>query len=208
MNESNEFTLKTEIRITKIDEKEKLFYQNKYINFVLFEQPNEIISNGLEIPSSVASIGSCFFRECSSLSKISIPSSATSIGDFAFTNCTSLIHISIPSSITTIGGSIFSACWRLKKIQIIPNKNERIKLINDTFLIFKSSKSENFDTLIWTKNDIKTANISPIITKRGSSAFYGCTSLTRISIPSSITSIGDDIIHSMLEFRKYTNYSK
>ena len=45
MNESNEFTLKTEIRITKIDEKEKLFYQNKYINFVLFEQPNEIISN-------------------------------------------------------------------------------------------------------------------------------------------------------------------
>lgn len=62
MNESNEFTLKTEIRITKIDEKEKLFYQNKYINFVLFEQPNEIISNGLEIPSSVASIGSCFFQ--------------------------------------------------------------------------------------------------------------------------------------------------
>ena len=87
MNESNEFTLKTEIRITKIDEKEKLFYQNKYINFVLFEQPNEIISNGLEIPSSVASIGSCFFSECSSLSKISIPSSATSIGDYAFSGC-------------------------------------------------------------------------------------------------------------------------
>ena len=62
------------------------------------------------IPSSVTTIRSRIFHECSSLTQITIPSSVTEIGSSAFRLCSSLRQITIPSSVTKIGDSVFMYC--------------------------------------------------------------------------------------------------
>ncbi|MDR1094303.1 MAG: leucine-rich repeat protein, partial [Clostridiales bacterium] len=76
---------------------------------------------GIEIPSSVTSIGRCAFYNCSGLTSIEIPSSVTSIGDYAFENCSGLTSIVIPSLVTSIASGTFSGCSGLKSIKIPPS---------------------------------------------------------------------------------------
>ena len=93
------------------------------------------------IPSSVTSIGSYAFRDCSNLTSIDIPSSVTSIGErtfdscsaletvtfgdnsqlesigtYTFTNCSKLTSIEIPSSVTSIGERTFNSCSALETV--------------------------------------------------------------------------------------------
>ena len=83
----------------------------------------ETATNGLifgckntTIPSSVTSIGSCAFYDCSGLTGISIPNSVTSIGNDAFFYCTRLTSVSIPSSVTSIGDHAFYCCYGLTSV--------------------------------------------------------------------------------------------
>jgi hypothetical protein len=66
--------------------------------------------------SSVRSIGTRVFVNCSKLSSITIPSSVTSIGTNAFSSCTSLTSVTIPSNVTNIGHQAFSGCSGLKAV--------------------------------------------------------------------------------------------
>ncbi len=70
------------------------------------------LSEELEIPGSVISIGQHAFRQCSSLSgDLMIPDSVTSIGDAAFGLCTGLSgELKLPERITSIGAATFVGC--------------------------------------------------------------------------------------------------
>ena len=70
------------------------------------------------IPSSVTSIGSQAFSDCTSLASITIPSSVTSIGLQAFYNCSSLTSITIPDSVTSIGTWAFNNCTSLTTVNV------------------------------------------------------------------------------------------
>ena len=72
----------------------------------------------VEIPNSVTSIGSSAFSECSSLATIEIPNSVTSIGSSAFEGCTGLTAVEIPNSVTSIGSSAFEGCTGLTAVEI------------------------------------------------------------------------------------------
>ena len=72
------------------------------------------------IPTSVTSIGSSAFYNCSSLTSVTIPNSVTTIGNSAFRDCNSLTTVTIPNSVTSIGSSAFQNCRGLTSI-IIPN---------------------------------------------------------------------------------------
>lgn len=68
------------------------------------------------IPSSVTTIGSSAFTECSALSWPMIPSSVTTIGSSAFFGCYAFTDVFIPETVTEFGSSIFQACMGLKNI--------------------------------------------------------------------------------------------
>ena len=53
-----------------------------------------------------------------SIKYLYIPSSVTSIGSSAFSDCSSLQSITIPSSVTSIGSSAFSGCYLVRYIKI------------------------------------------------------------------------------------------
>jgi len=79
---------------------------------------NSKLTQVLNIPTSVTSIGTNAFEDCIALTSITIPTSVTSIGLSSFKSCTFLRTVKIGSSVTSIGGVAFETCTRLNKVYV------------------------------------------------------------------------------------------
>ncbi len=151
----------------------------------------------ITIPESVTSIGDEAFSGCTSLTSITIPESVTSIESYAFYGCTSLTSITIPESVTSIGSSAFYGCTSLTSITI-PESVTSIESGAFYNTAFYNDSSNWTDRVLYIGNHLikaKTSISGEYIIKSGTiciggSAFYGCTSLTSITIPESVTRIG------------------
>ena len=151
----------------------------------------------ITIPNSVTSIGEGAFSGCSGLTSITIPDSVTSIGRWAFEGCSGLTSLTIGNSVTSIGRGAFEYCYGLTSITI-PNsitnmyiyefeRCDKIKNLiigqyictNDIYRIFPESFSI-----------IENIEILDGVTSIGDWTFQGCSSITSITIPDSVTSIG------------------
>ena len=136
----------------------------------------------ITIPDSVTSIGDHAFGNCSSLTSITIPDSVMSIGLAAFSNCSALTSITIPDSVWSLGNNVFSGCSSLTSI-VIP-------FVGESFGYLFGADSIYYDDNPYVPTSLKTV----VITggkSIGDYAFYGCSSLTSITIPDSVTSIGE-----------------
>ena len=161
------------------------------------------------IGNSVTSIGGDAFRGCSSLTSITIPNSVTSIRWFAFSGCSSLTRVSIPDSVTNIGYSAFSGCSSLEEITIPFVGAVAGKTSSDTYqypfgyifgtssytggtatkqYYYGSSTSSTTFSTYYIPTSLKKVTVTGGNILKG--AFYNCSSLTDITIPDSVTSIG------------------
>ena len=125
------------------------------------------------IPNSVTSIGYSAFSGCSSLTSVTIPHSVTYIGDGAFSGCIALTSVTIPDSVTRIGGSVFTdtGWWN--------NQEDGILYLNNWLLGYKGNEING---------DIKIQEGTKYI---AGYAFAGCSGLTSVTIPGSVTTIGE-----------------
>ena len=157
------------------------------------------------IPNSVTSIGYGAFFYCVSLTSISISNSVEKINDSAFYYCHNLKSVVIPNGVTSIGAYVFYACSSLTSITI-PNSVEKI---NDSAFYgcsnLKYNEDNEYDNAYYLGNDTNpylvlveaiSSNITSCEINKNckllmASAFKGCSSLTSITIPNGVTSIGD-----------------
>ncbi len=137
------------------------------------------------IPAGVTNIGDEAFWDCSSLTSVTIPDGVTSIGERAFNGCSSLTSVTIPESVTSIGEWTFGNCGRLTEINVDP--------ANETYcsadgVLYNKAQAELLFCPIR-----KTGELVIIegVTSIGEGALSDC-SLTSVTIPASVTSIGDE----------------
>lgn len=132
----------------------------------------------ISIPSSIQSIGSSAFKECSSLTKVIFEktSKLLSIGESAFSECYDLKQITIPSSVASIGNNAFAKCSSLSKI-----------LFEEP-----SSLTSLSDCLFYQCVRLKQISFPSSLVSIGNSAFQNCVSLTKLEIPSSVATIGPE----------------
>ena len=95
--------------------KDGILYNKEFTK--LFKVPH-LISNSINIPSSVTCIGSHAFAHCNLLYSLIIPDHVTRIGGYAFYECNRLEEIVLPPKIEDLGKGTFEGCKNLCKIKL------------------------------------------------------------------------------------------
>ena len=161
-----------------------------------FESCSSLTS--VAIPESITNIAYKEFYNCDSLESVIIPESVTSIGDCAFDNCSSLATVKIPDSVTTLGDRAFHGCSSLNEITL-PDSLKSIGSEAFDFTGYYENK-ENWENgvlycgkyLINVESDISgdyaIKDETSVVAK---GTFCGCENLTSVTIPNSVTNIGD-----------------
>lgn len=164
----------------------------------------------INIPSSVISIGQYAFQNASKLASIIFPqnSELTTIGDYAFQGASILTTITIPASVTSIGTNAFagssittvvfeeSTLLDSLPIPIVPGSNKTLYgksgiTVSHITKVYDGSGNGGW-SLGGAANYLNGATKARVVnyTSIGYNAFYNMSTLTTVTIPVSITSIG------------------
>ena len=149
----------------------------------------------LNIGAGVTSIGTSAFQSCSGLTAITIPASVTSIGSYTFNGCSGLTSLTIGAGVTSIGTYAFQSCTGLTAITI-PAKVTSIGASafsgcsGLTSFTIPAAVTSIADYTFNGCSGLTSLTIGAGVTSIGTYAFQSCTGLTAITIPASVTSIG------------------
>ncbi|MBQ8356404.1 MAG: leucine-rich repeat protein [Clostridia bacterium] len=140
------------------------------------------------IPEGVTCIGRSAFYACSNLRKVSFPSTLKSIDTGAFRYCKDLRDLKLPRSLESVYSDAFANCAGLESIEM--EQGNPHYYTKDHCLIYTKMK--------WVSLGCRSSRIPDdgSVTAICSSAFEGCTGLTRIEIPSAITELYDRAFRS------------
>ena len=146
------------------------------------------------IPDSVTRIGESAFLGCTSLSKVDLSKKLTTIEVDTFSGCTSLAEIVIPDSVTRIGESAFLGCTSLSKVDL-PKKLTTIEA-------YTFSGCSSLESIVIPEGVTAIGTWLEYEKTYYSSSFSGCKSLKEIIIPDSVTAIGDSAFYGCTSLSK------
>lgn len=179
----------------------------KYAHHLYCDENTEITD--LIIPDGVSVIKRHAFTECYGLKSVTFGNNVTLIETNAFWSCDNLESLTFPESVINISDAAFGMCFGLKKV-IVKNLATWIQMFSEqnadnplyyAHHLYNDDNTEITDLIvplgITTIGNaftgcygIVSVTIPNSVTKIGNKAFSGCRNLTNINFPNSIMAIG------------------
>ena len=145
---------------------------------------DNIVSVNIEL--GVTGIGDYAFFWCDKITSVTIPSSVKSIGLSAFENCKALTSVNIPDGVESIGIGAFENCEALTSVNI----SGSVKSIGEKAFSGCYISAECAEDGI--EKGLEKVTIQDGVESIDTFAFSGCKKLTDVTLPDSVTSIGDN----------------
>ena len=154
--------------------------------------------------NNVTRIGAQAFKGCSNLATISLPSSVSYIGNNAFEDCSKLNTINL-QNVSYIGDRAFKSAFSSIPASSVELNVEKANYVGqEAFSGTSGLKTINFanNTVLQTvsasaflNSGITSLDLSQAtkLLTIGNSAFQGCSSLTEVKVPKSLTSFGTGV---------------
>ncbi len=160
----------------------------------------------VSIPASVTTIGEKAFAHCGVTSvTFATNSQLTTVDRYAFFSSSSLQSIALPDGVTTIGEAAFNGCNNITSISIPDSvttiENRALDFDSSAFTVYNNAKYLGNSTnpyLVLVKaidKSITTYNIHTDAKLIYAFAFEDCTLLTSVTIPDSVTIIGNSVFY-------------
>jgi len=142
----------------------------------------------ITLPGSLTNLGYSAFFSCTNLASVVISNGLTAIADQTFSGCSHLASLTLPASVTNLGGLVFANCTSLTAITAATNNPAYASvggvLLNkgqNTLVLYPPGRAGNYAV----PNDI---------TSIADNAFNSCLGLTGVTLPASLTDLGNQAL--------------
>lgn len=156
----------------------------------LIQYPVGNVRTSYEIPNGVYELGPHAFNDCAYLQRVTIPETVIAIcSNFEFSGSVSLTNIMVDSNNTQYSSDEYGVLFDKNKSKIIHypagNKKTSYKIPDGVTCIDYAFYKCIYLTDVTIPDSVTTINYG---------AFYGCEGLNYLHIPSSVISIGNDVL--------------
>ena len=156
------------------------------------------------IPRSVTKIETEAFLGCTGLTSVAIPDSVTTIQDYAFKNCSNLLNVSLPSSFNgSLESNVFAGCAAGINIRyrgdsgttsvVDDGKTWTYQVLDEVLLTARLVSADGNSAVMPAPTGTLTIPSTIdgyTIVEIGEKAFNKCSGLTKVILPSDVTTIG------------------
>lgn len=159
------------------------------------------ITKGI-VTHGVTNVGNRTFYNCSNMASVELADGITSITGGAFENCTSLTSLTLPNGLEKFGGNAFNGCTGLTGELVIPDSVREIR--NWAFMNCTSISSVSIGKNVESISESAFENCKSLknVTFRGDTKNIGsnafrATSLTSLTLPDGLETIGADAFYGI-----------
>ncbi len=170
-----------------------------YINAYAFR--NCELLGSLTLPQTVRTIGTSAFEGCTNIrfhadgaTTSFLPSALETIGAKAFYQCDSLINVVIPEDVTSIDANAFAECNLLEMVKFNTNAIGSFIFYNDTNLKYVYLKQQTSipESAFEKCSGLEEISIPTTVTQLGNNAFRN-SGLVNVTIPANVTTVGSQV---------------
>ncbi len=144
---------------------------------------------------TIVEIGEYGFENRTDITSVAIPNTVKWIDNYAFKGCTGLTSIRIPNSVTTINWHAFANCSNITYLYL-EDGTESLSISSDNPSFYGCHikniyLGRNINSNFSYFHDLEMITIGSSINSINKYMFKDCTNLTSITIPNSVTKIGE-----------------
>lgn len=144
----------------------------------------------------VSAVADRAFEDCTTLVNITVPDSVAQISSYAFSGCSSLQTVYLGSGVADIGDYAFASCPSLKTFDV--DTENSFFSASDNMLM----TSDKATLVCYAGNPSAIIPDGTLCIEKG--AFFGNTSVTDVSLPAGLDSVGDYAFAGCLSLENIT----